>query len=194
MISIFSLSSYVCVSSVLGGPSLNSLSRYVFSLILSSLFWLAGSLCLLPTSTATAPPPPHTHAHTQIQNLNRNSQHRNGVLCLVVHRVWLFVTPWSTPGSSVHGDTPRKNTGVSFHAFLQGIFPTQGSNPSLPHCKRILYHLSHQGSPRKLEWVAYPFSWESSRHMNWARVPCIAGRFFTFWPTREAQCSLSNAV
>ena len=41
---------------------------------------------------------------------------------------------------------------------LQEIFPTQGSNPGLPHCRRILYHLSHKGSPRILEWVAYPFS------------------------------------
>ena len=50
------------------------------------------------------------------------------------------------PGSSVHGDSPGKNTGVDCHAFLQGIFPTQGSNPGLPHCRRILYRLSHQGS------------------------------------------------
>ena len=41
---------------------------------------------------------------------------------------------------------------------LQGIFPTQGSNPGLPHCRRILHQLSHKGSPRILEWVAYPFS------------------------------------
>ena len=47
------------------------------------------------------------------------------------------------PGSSVHGDSPGKNTGVDCHALLQGIFPTQGSNPGLPHCRRILYHLSY---------------------------------------------------
>ena len=49
------------------------------------------------------------------------------------------------PGSSVHGDSPGKNTGVVCHALLQGIFPTQGSNPGLPHCRQILHHLSHQG-------------------------------------------------
>ena len=43
-------------------------------------------------------------------------------------------------------------------ALLQGIFPTQGCNPGLPYCRQILYHLRHQGSPRILEWVAYPFS------------------------------------
>ena len=37
----------------------------------------------------------------------------------------------SPPGSSVHGDSPGKNTGVGCHALLQGIFPTQGSNPGL---------------------------------------------------------------
>ena len=51
----------------------------------------------------------------------------------------------SPPGSSVPGDSPGKNTGVGCHALLQGIFPTQGSNPGLPHRRRILYHLSHQG-------------------------------------------------
>ena len=65
---------------------------------------------------------------------------------------------YSPPGSSVQGDSPGKNTGVGCHALLQGIFATQGSNLGLPHCRQILYHLSHQGSPKILEWVAYPFS------------------------------------
>ena len=53
----------------------------------------------------------------------------------------------SPPGSSVHGDSPGKNTGVDCHGFLQGIFPTQGSNPGLALCRQILYCLSHKGSP-----------------------------------------------
>ena len=53
----------------------------------------------------------------------------------------------SPPGSSVLGDPPGKNTGVGCHALRHGIFLTQGSNPGLPHCRLILYHLSHQGSP-----------------------------------------------
>ena len=70
----------------------------------------------------------------------------------------LFVTPMdcSPPGSSVHEDSPGKNTAVGGHALLQRIFPTQGSNPGLPHCRQILYQLSPQGSPRILEWVAMP--------------------------------------
>ena len=56
-------------------------------------------------------------------------------------------TDCSPPGSFVHGDSPGTNTRVGCHALLQGIFLTQGSNPGLPHCRQILYHLSHQGSP-----------------------------------------------
>ena len=49
---------------------------------------------------------------------------------------------------------------------LQGIFPTQGSNPSLLHSGRLFYHLSHQGRSRILEWVGYPFSRGSSQPRN----------------------------
>ena len=97
----------------------------------------------------------------------------------------------SLPGFSVHGDFPGKSTGVGCHALLQGIFTTQGSNPGLLHCRWILYCLSHQGSPRILEWVAYPFSRGSSWLRNQTRVSCIAGGFFTSWATREALLWLS---
>ena len=49
-------------------------------------------------------------------------------------------------------------TGMCSLSLLQGIFLTQGSNPGLPHHRWILSQLSHKGSPRTLEWVAYPFS------------------------------------
>ena len=100
------------------------------------------------------------------------------VLCLIVqsHPTLCDFMGCSLPGSSVHGDSPGKNTGVRCHALLQGIFPTQGSNPSLPHCGQILYRLSHQGSPRILEWVAYPFSRGSSQPRNRTGVSCIVGR------------------
>ena len=72
------------------------------------------------------------------------------VLCLVIQSCPTLCDPmdFSLPGSSVHGDFPGKNTGVGCHALLQGIFTTKGSNPDLPHCKWILYRLSHQGSPQ----------------------------------------------
>ena len=68
-------------------------------------------------------------------------------------------------------------------SLLQGIFPTQGSNPGLPCCRWILYHLSHRGSPRIQEWVAYPFSSVSSQPRNQTVVSCIEGVFFTNWAT-----------
>ena len=87
----------------------------------------------------------------------------------------------SPTGSSVHGDSPGKNIGVGCHALLQGFFPTQGLNPGLPHRRQILYYLSHQGSPRMLEWVACPFSRGSSWPRNRTGVSCTAGRPFTSW-------------
>ena len=79
------------------------------------------------------------------------------VLCLITQScptLWPYelqptrlFCPWDSPG---------KNTGVGSLSLLQGIFPTQGSNPGLLHCRRILYHLCHQESPRILERVAYP--------------------------------------
>ena len=65
---------------------------------------------------------------------------------------------------------PGQNTGVGGLSLLQGIFPTQGSNPGLPHCGWILYQRSHRGSPRILEWVAYLFSSGSSWPRNRARL------------------------
>ena len=52
----------------------------------------------------------------------------------------------SPPGSSVHGDSPGKNTGVGCHVLLQGIFPTQGPNPHLLHWQVDSLPLSHLGS------------------------------------------------
>ena len=54
---------------------------------------------------------------------------------LLSHRLY---SPWNSPG---------QNTGVGSLSLLLGIFPIQGSNPSLPHCRQILYQLSHQGNP-----------------------------------------------
>ena len=86
-------------------------------------------------------------------------------------------SPWNYLG---------QKTGVGSCSVLQGIFQTQGSNPGLPHYRHILYHLSHQRSPRILEWVAYPFSRRFSQPRNQTRVSWIAGRFFTRWAAREA--------
>ena len=92
--------------------------------------------------------------------------------------------PWNSPG---------QNTGVGSLSLLQGIFPTQGLNPGLLHCRRILYQLSHKGSPRVLEWVTYPFSSGSSQRRNQIGV---SWGFFTNWAIRDVTNLklLKNAV
>ena len=67
----------------------------------------------------------------------------------------------SPPGSSVHGDTPSKNSGVGCHALLQGIFPTQGSSPGLLQHRQILYCLSHQGTSPVLPIVQHSHCYTS---------------------------------
>ena len=115
-------------------------------------------------------------------------------------------SPWNSPG---------QNTGVGSLSLLQGIFPTQGLNPGLPHCRQILYRLSRKGSPwsesesevaQSCPVLCDPilsgssihgvfqarvlewaaFSRGSSQPRDWTQVYCIAGRRFTVWATREA--------
>ena len=60
-------------------------------------------------------------------------------------------SPWNSPG---------QNTGVGSVSLFWGIFPTQGSNLGVLHCRQILYQLSHKGSPRILEWVVTGCCWK----------------------------------
>ena len=80
----------------------------------------------------------------------------------------------SPPGSSVHGDSPGKNTRMGCHALCQGIFPTQGSNPGLLHCRQIFYCLSHQGSPYILLLFSHLVVSDSlwPHGLQHARLPC----------------------
>ena len=68
--------------------------------------------------------------------LKSDCAHKGTLLFQTGHRLY---SPWNTPG---------QNTGVGSCSLLQGIFPTQGSNSGLPHCRWILYQLSHKGSPK----------------------------------------------
>ena len=106
----------------------------------------------------------YLHAHPRSSRLEAQGgdsgvwyPHPQGSVAQLRPTLWTVATrllcPWSRPA---------KNTGGGYHSHLQGIFPTQGSNSGFPHYRQILYCLSHQGSPRKLEWVAYPFSRGSS--------------------------------
>ena len=91
-------------------------------------------------------------------------------------------SPWNPPG---------QNIGVGSLSLLHGIVPTQGWNPGLLHCRQILYQLSHKGSPRILEWVAYPFSSGSSQPRNQTGVSCIAGDQLSYQgsPSRQENWS-----
>ena len=65
-------------------------------------------------------------------------------VCRSVSRVRLFATPWTVARQAPLSMRLSRQEGVGCHALLQGIFPTQGADPSLPHCRWILYHLSPQ--------------------------------------------------
>ena len=73
-----------------------------------------------------------------------------GLKVKLLSRVQLLATAWAVACTRLFHpwDFLGKRTRVGCHFLLQGIFPTQGSNPGLPHCRQTLYHLSHQGSPQ----------------------------------------------
>ena len=105
------------------------------------VFLKLAHLCLGPCSTLISQPSWRTPflslspstgevKRSEIRSVVSNSLRPHGLY-----------SPWNSPG---------QNTGVGSFSLLQGIFPTQGSNPGLPHYKWILYQLSHQGSPQSL--------------------------------------------
>ena len=105
------------------------------------------------------------------------SQMCHAVLCLVIQSCLTLCDPMdcSLPGSSVHGDSPGKNTGVGCHACPPpGDLPNwgrSGKNPGLLHCRWILYHLSHQGSP--IFTVNFPKFFNHSRSVLWLLLPVL---------------------
>ena len=144
-----------------------------------------------------------THAPTQHLTHVRQSQHRvleaptemsesesHSVVFNSLRPHGLY-SPWNSPG---------QNTGVGSLSIFQRIFPTQGSNPGLPHCRWILYQLSHKGSPRILKWVACLFYSGSSRPWIEPGSPVLqtdslptelSGKLKHKWDTATNQSSLS---
>ena len=117
---------------------------------------------------------------TQSETLMWNSFQWDVPVGVCYSHVQLFGTLWTIACyAPLSRGFSRQEYWSGLHTLLQGIFPTQGSNPGFPHCRWILYHLSHQGSPRIPEWVVYPFSRGNSWPRNQIRVSCIAGRFLT---------------
>ena len=122
----------------------------------------------------------HLWYNQQISKPQAQSRKSESEICSVMsNSLWPhgICSPWNSLGQN-----PR----VSSLFLPQGIFPTQGSNPGLPHFRQILYQLSHKGSPRILEWVDYPFSSGSSWPRSQTGVSCITGGFFSNWAIRDA--------
>ena len=87
--------------------------------------------------------------HRVVESISRNESECRSA---VSNSLWpngpqaaRLLSPWNSPG---------QNPGGGSLSLIQGIFPTKGLHPGLLHCWWILYQLSHQGSPRRLEWVA----------------------------------------
>ena len=92
----------------------------------------------------------------------------------LLSRVWLFVTPWTVAYQAPQSvGFSRQEYGVGCHFLLQGIFPTQGSNLGIPHCRQMLYRLSYQGSPNTV------FTWVKLRFLNLSTSD-ILGRIIIF--------------
>ena len=100
-----------------------------------------------------------------------------------------FVTPWTVACQAPHPwDFSGKNIGVGCHSLLRGILPTQGSNPGLPYCRRILYHLSHKGSPRGIinELSALKQSPPGWQYRNmWTRWNPVSILFSVIWKNKH---------
>ena len=77
----------------------------------------------------------------------------------------LFATPWTVQSKEFSRQNIPQNTEVDILSLFQGIFPTQGLNPGLLHCRRIHYQLSHKGSPR--------MNWWSKEGIRWSTVMTI---------------------
>ena len=94
------------------------------------------------------------------------SINNHAVLCLVAQSCPTLCDPMdsSPPGSSVRGDSPGKNTEVGSLSLLQGIFPTQGSNPGLPHCRWI--PSEPPGKPVKNTKLDKIFTWSILRELG----------------------------
>ena len=97
--------------------------------------------------------------------------------------VQLFATSWTIHTQSMEFSRPEYWSGKLFPS--PGDLPNPGIKPRSPHCRWLLYQLSHKGSPRTLEWIAYPFSRGSSWPSNRTGVSWIAGGFFTNWGIKE---------
>ena len=125
---------------------------------------LVSVFCMAPSHTGIETSP--ITCFLQYYVLLFQVESESGSQSVVSNSLWPhgLNSPWNSPG---------QNTRVGSLSLLQGIFPTQGWNPGLPHYRQILYQLSHKGSPRILEWGACSFSRGCSWPRNQTRVPAL---------------------
>ena len=117
---------------------------------------------------------PCFHCKTRVWSLIKEFKILHATWCGQKQKCSMRMCIWQSESRSVMSDSlrpqglysprnsPGQNTGAGGLSLLQGILPTQGSKPGLPHYRQILSQLSYQASPSTLEWVAYPFSNRSS--------------------------------
>ena len=100
--------------------------------------------------------------------------------CLMwIHMALFDPMDCSLPASSLYGDSPGKNTGVGCRTLLEGIVPTQGLSPGLPHCRQILYQLSYQVGPTNLIRTLKVVHIKKNLLKNIAKTDCDASLFIT---------------
>ena len=140
-------------------PKLESIQR---SVVLHSCGYLAPRHCSAQLGQRPQADPVSQEFECEIYKDAQQQRWKGSSLSCV----WLFATPWTAPCQPLLSMEFSKNTGVGCYSFHYGIFLTQGSNPGLPHCRQILYHLSHQGH-----------KWRGTREkvnrmLEWRPVPC----------------------
>ena len=106
---------------------------HFLQLLYSFLYHLLGDTGIFTSSSMSLCPLKASRSHPEV----KWSESRSVMSDSLQHHG--LYSPWNSPG---------QNTGVGSLSLLQGIFPTQGSDPGLPHCRHILYQLSHKRSPR----------------------------------------------
>ena len=131
---------------------------------------------------------PSTEMHERVQRRSKFQSlkclQNIWVKRLKVKEKWsrsVFATPWTVAHQApLSMEFSRQESGVGCHFLLQGIFLTQGSNPSLLHCRQTLYHLSPQGSPKKVKrgkWKSEAWGSNIYRFFSFFRYSVMGNRW-----------------
>ena len=141
------------------------------------MFWLhCAAHGILVPQPGVEPTPPAVEAQCPNHWTTREDPLRGFLKVKVAQSCLTLCNPTDC---TIHGTILARILEWVAYSLLHGIFPTQGLNSGLLHSRQILYQLSHEGSPRILEWVAYPFSMRSSDLGNRTRVSYTADGFCT---------------